>query len=53
VRAVEAHDMSWLMATILLAAVVTTLGLVASDVGYGVLDPRVRESMSRAQGARP
>jgi peptide/nickel transport system permease protein len=52
VRAVEAHDTSWLMATILLAAVVTTVGLVASDVGYGVLDPRVRESLARSAGAR-
>ncbi|MEO8878674.1 MAG: ABC transporter permease subunit [Polyangiaceae bacterium] len=42
-RAVEAHDTSWLIAMILFAAVVTTIGVIASDVAYGLLDPRVRE----------
>jgi peptide/nickel transport system permease protein len=46
-RAVEAHDSAWLTATILFTAVVTTVGLIASDVAYGVLDPRVRESILR------
>ena len=49
-RAVEAHDAAWLMAVILVAAVTVTLGLVASDVAYGVLDPRVREELTRRQG---
>jgi ABC-type dipeptide/oligopeptide/nickel transport system permease component len=44
-RAVEAHDSPWLTATILLLAVVTTLGLILSDVAYGALDPRVRETL--------
>ncbi|MEO7112559.1 MAG: ABC transporter permease subunit [Polyangiaceae bacterium] len=42
-RAVEAHDTSWLIAMILFAAVMTTIGVLASDVAYGLLDPRVRE----------
>jgi peptide/nickel transport system permease protein len=49
-RAVEAHDAAWLMAVILVAAVAVTLGLVVSDVAYGVLDPRVREELARRQG---
>jgi peptide/nickel transport system permease protein len=49
-RAIEAHDAAWLMAVILVAAVAITLGLVASDVAYGVLDPRVREELARRQG---
>jgi ABC-type dipeptide/oligopeptide/nickel transport system permease component len=44
-RAIESHDVAWLMATIVLAALVTTFGLVASDVAYGVLDPRIRETL--------
>jgi peptide/nickel transport system permease protein len=49
-RAIEAHDAAWLMAVILVAAVAITMGLVASDVAYGALDPRVREELSRRQG---
>ena len=49
-RAIEAHDAAWLMAVILVAAVAITLGLVASDVAYGALDPRVREVLARRQG---
>jgi peptide/nickel transport system permease protein len=53
-RAVEAHDSAWLTAMILLLAVVTTLGLIASDVAYGALDPRVRETiLVRAGAAAP
>lgn len=48
-RAIESHDTAWLMATIVLAALVTTLGLVASDVAYGVLDPRLRETLARRE----
>lgn len=46
-RAIEAHDAAWLMAVVLASAVTVTLGLVASDVAYGALDPRVRELLSR------
>ncbi len=49
-RAIEAHDAAWLMAVILVAAVAITAGLVASDIVYGVLDPRVREELARRQG---
>lgn len=42
-RAVESHDAPWLVAMILTTAVVATLGLIASDVAYGLLDPRLRE----------
>jgi peptide/nickel transport system permease protein len=53
-RAVEAHDSPWLTATILLLAVITTFGLIASDVACGSLDPRVRETvLFRAGGAPP
>jgi ABC-type dipeptide/oligopeptide/nickel transport system permease component len=52
-RAIEAHDAAWLMAVILASAVAVTLGLVASDVAYGALDPRVREVLSRRQDGRP
>jgi ABC-type dipeptide/oligopeptide/nickel transport system permease component len=33
-------------------AVITTVGLVASDVAYGVLDPRVRDTILQRGGAR-
>ncbi len=52
-RAIEAHDSAWLRAVILVAAVAITLGLVASDIAYAALDPRVRELLSRRQGAAP
>lgn len=42
-RAIEAHDVAWIVAVTLLCAVVTTACLVASDIAYGLLDPRVRE----------
>lgn len=50
-RAVEAHDAAWLIAVILFTAVVATVGLIASDVAYGLLDPRVRELVVRRRGA--
>jgi peptide/nickel transport system permease protein len=49
-RAIEAHDTAWLMAVVLVSAVAVTLGLVASDVAHGALDPRVRELLTRRQG---
>jgi ABC-type dipeptide/oligopeptide/nickel transport system permease component len=51
-RAIEAHDSAWLMAIVLATAVAVTFGLVASDVAYGALDPRVREELARRQGDR-
>ena len=49
-RAIEGHDAAWLMAVVLASAVTVTAGLVASDVAYGALDPRVREVLTRRQG---
>jgi peptide/nickel transport system permease protein len=51
-RAIEAHDTPWLMAVVLVAAVAVTLGLVASDVACGTLDPRVREVLAGPRGKR-
>lgn len=50
-RAIESHDAAWIVAVTLLCAVVTTASLVASDIAYGVLDPRVRESQSKRRTA--
>jgi len=53
-RAVEAHDSPWLTAVILLLAVIATLGLIASDVACGMLDPKVRETiLFRVGGGSP
>jgi ABC-type dipeptide/oligopeptide/nickel transport system permease component len=49
-RAVEARDAVWLITVVLATAVVSTAALIASDVAYGVLDPRVRESLGRTSG---
>ncbi len=46
-RAIESHDAAWIVAVTLLCAVVTTACLVASDIAYGLLDPRVRETQTR------
>ncbi|MDP9151333.1 MAG: ABC transporter permease, partial [Myxococcota bacterium] len=46
-RAIEAHDVAWLMAIILAVAVVVTVGLLASDIACGALDPRVRDVIVR------
>jgi ABC-type dipeptide/oligopeptide/nickel transport system permease component len=49
-RAIESRDAAWIVAVTLLCAVVTTAGLVASDVAYGLLDPRVRERQTMRRG---
>jgi ABC-type dipeptide/oligopeptide/nickel transport system permease component len=46
-RAIESHDAAWIVAVTLLCAVVTTGCLVATDIAYGLLDPRVRETQTR------
>ena len=51
-RAIEAHDVPWLMAVVLASAVAVTIGLVASDVACGALDPRVRETLGEQGGER-
>jgi peptide/nickel transport system permease protein len=50
-RAIEARDVAWIVAVTLLCAIVTTACLVASDIAYGILDPRVRESQTRRRSA--
>ncbi len=50
-RAIESRDAAWIVAVTLLCAVVTTACLVASDVAYGLLDPRVREQQIRRRRA--
>ncbi len=50
-RAIEARDVAWIVGVTLLCALVTTAGLVASDVAYGLLDPRVREAQTRTRRA--
>jgi peptide/nickel transport system permease protein len=50
-RAIEARDVAWIVAVTLLCAIVTTASLVASDIAYGILDPRVRESQTRRRTA--
>jgi peptide/nickel transport system permease protein len=51
-RAIESYDTGWLMAVLVAAAVLITLGLVASDVVCSTLDPRVRDVLAGRQGAR-
>jgi peptide/nickel transport system permease protein len=49
-RAVETHDASWLVVTVLVVALATTATILASDIAYGLLDPRIRERLLRARG---
>ena len=48
-RAVEAHDASWLVMAVLLTALATMVGLLLSDVVHALLDPRVRERILRRE----
>lgn len=50
VRAIAAHDAPELVATLLVVALATTVGLALSDIAYAVLDPRVRDRISRRAG---
>jgi ABC-type dipeptide/oligopeptide/nickel transport system permease component len=45
-RAIEYHDVAWLMAVLIAMAIVTMLGLLASDIAYAILDPRVRDILT-------
>jgi ABC-type dipeptide/oligopeptide/nickel transport system permease component len=49
-RAVETHDAAWLVVTVLVVALATTATLLASDIAYGFLDPRIRERLLRTRG---
>jgi peptide/nickel transport system permease protein len=52
-RAVEAHDAPWLTMVLLVLSLVSMLGFVVTDVAAGLLDPRVRDTMTaRAGGSR-
>ena len=48
---VEAHDAAWLVMIVLVTALATMTGLLASDVAHGLLDPRVRERLLRREGS--
>ncbi len=50
-RAVESHDAAWLVVTVLVVALATTFTLLASDIAYGVLDPRIRERLLKPREA--
>ena len=43
----EANDHGWLVAVTMLTAIVCSLGLIASDLAAGLIDPRVRELLRR------
>jgi ABC-type dipeptide/oligopeptide/nickel transport system permease component len=49
-RAVETHDAAWLVVTVLVVALATTATLLASDIAYAFLDPRIRERLVRPRG---
>lgn len=51
-RAVESHDVPWLMATVLVSALLAALLLVASDFASALLDPRLRERLGAHTRAR-
>jgi peptide/nickel transport system permease protein len=48
-RAVETHDVTWLVATVLVVGLATTATLLASDIAYGFLDPRIRERLAKTR----
>jgi ABC-type dipeptide/oligopeptide/nickel transport system permease component len=44
-QAIEHRDTGWLMTLSLCGAVWAVLALVATDVAYGLLDPRIRHTL--------
>jgi len=48
-RAVQAHDSTWLVVTVLVVALATTATLLASDIAYGFLDPRIRARLLKTR----
>lgn len=46
-RAIESHDASWIVVSVLFVAGCATLSLLGSDVAQGLLDPRVRETLRK------
>lgn len=43
-EAIRSHDYNWVMAVVTISAALTMVGILASDVVYAWLDPRVRYS---------
>ncbi len=41
-RAVEAHDVPWLVAIVTVTALITTLALLVSDIAAAILNPRLK-----------
>ncbi|MDJ0761797.1 MAG: ABC transporter permease [Myxococcota bacterium] len=50
-EALKAHDQPWLMAVVTVTAIVTLFGVVAADVVYALIDPRIAPGFR--QGGRP
>ncbi len=46
-EAIRAHDQPWLMAVVTVTAVLTLVGVVASDAIYAVIDPRIAPGSSQ------
>jgi ABC-type dipeptide/oligopeptide/nickel transport system permease component len=46
-RAIERHDAAWMVVAVMATALVAMLSLLASDIGLGLLDPRVRDTLRR------
>jgi peptide/nickel transport system permease protein len=46
-RAIEHHDVPWIVVVTLFTAVLSTLTLIASDIVHSMLDPRVRETLRK------
>lgn len=50
-EAVASHDVDWLMALAVLAAVWAVIALVATDVAAAIVDPRLRRALSSQRSA--
>ena len=49
-EAIRSHDYGWIMAVVVLSAVLTMVGILLSDVLYALLDPRVRVGTGPGRG---
>jgi ABC-type dipeptide/oligopeptide/nickel transport system permease component len=52
IRAVQVRDVSWLMALSLFAGLAAALGVLATDLLYVVIDPRVAPAVFHRRGLR-
>jgi peptide/nickel transport system permease protein len=48
-RALAARDVAWLVFAVLVFATLTTLALVAADVAYVLIDPRLKQALRRSR----